>query len=454
MSEEHTSEVKSLARNYGLITTTAIVVANMIGSGIFITSGQMAANLPGPLWVLGCWLFGGLIALSGALCYAELATRMPEAGGEYVYLKKLYHPSLGFLTGWTSFFVGFSAPIALSALGFIEYFALGVLNRFTGLDPGTVHIAKKTGAIILILIFTALHYIGHNLGGKVQNALTSLKIIIILGLSCAGLLLGSGSWANLSTHTHLDLGGFALAPAMIMVMFAYSGWNASAYIAGEVKRPRRTLPVSLAVGTGVVILLYLFINLFYFYAAPYQELRGVVAVAEVASIKAFGGWLSDVLSGMIGIAMLSSLSAFILIGPRVYYAMAKDQLFFPFAGKIHTRFGVPSQAILIQGIIAVLMVIIGSIEQLLIYVGFALGIFPWLAIVGLFVARKRKIGEETVVKTSGYPWIPAFYLLSSLVLMVFVYIDRPQESTAAILTVAAGIPIYYLWIKGAKKVSG
>jgi APA family basic amino acid/polyamine antiporter len=218
---------------------------------------------------------------------------------------------------------------------------------------------------------------------------------------------------------------------MTLVMFAYSGWNASAYVAGEVRRPKRTLLVSMAAGTLVVILLYLAINVFIFSILPYGELQGNIAILEMASVRAFGDWMGNALGILIGFALLSSLSAFVFLGPRVYYAMAKDRLFLPFAGVLHPRTGVPGRSILVQGGIASFMVLIGSFEQLLIYTGFALHIFPWVAVLGLFWARKHGLGEATAVKIRGGPLVPLFFLVSSLFIMVFNALNRPLESIAA-----------------------
>jgi APA family basic amino acid/polyamine antiporter len=442
-----------LERKLGTVSATAIVVANMIGAGIFVTSGLIAAQLPSPGWVLICWFFGGLIAISGALCYAELSTRMPQAGGEYVYLKRLYHPVLGFLTGWTSFFVGFSAPIAASARGFAEYIFAGLDSPLSALSSTQVFIFKKATAISIILIFTFIHYLGLRFGSRVQNALTLLKILIVFGLAAVGILFGKGDFSNVSFEIDGAFSGLAFGTSMMLVMFAYSGWNASSYIAGELKQPRRTLPISLVAGTCIVIGLYLALNLFIFHAVPYAELNvpdkePTIAIVEEATVHAFGGWTGNVLGLLIALGLLSSLSAFIMIGPRVYYAMAKDRLFFPFASKVHSRYRVPGWSIVLQGATAVLMVMVGTFEQLLIYIMFALNIFPWLAIFGIFIARRRGVGEESVAKVWGYPVLPVFFLLSSLVIMAFNYMNRPLESSAAVVTVILGVPIYYLWRKG------
>jgi len=436
-----------IERKIGLFTATSIVVANMIGAGIFTTSGIMAANLPDSGWVILCWLVGGFIALAGALCYAELATRMPDEGGEYLYLRRLYHPALGFLTGWTSFVVGFSVPVAASAIAFSSYLCAGLENQLPVMDPSHLNLLQKAMSIIIIFIFTGIHYLGIRIGSGVQNVLTFLKVLLVVGLASLGLIFGKGDWSQIAFKTSGSIRGLAIGTSMMLVGFAYSGWNASAYIAGELKKPRRTLPLSLFTGTLIVVVIYVAINLFIFHSTPYTELQGTITVAETASVRAFGPWMGNGLSILIAFALLSSLSAYILIGPRVYFAMARDKLFFPFAARVHPKYGVPGRSILIQGSLAVVMVLVGSFEQLLVYMGFALSIFPWLAITGIFIARRRGLGDSNVVKVWGYPSVPIFYLITSLGLMLVAYVNRPLESSIAIMTVLLGIPCYFLWAK-------
>jgi len=417
-----------ITRKIGWITATSIVIANMIGAGIFTTSGLMAGNLPNPTWVLLFWFIGGMIAIAGAMCYAELATRMPEDGGEYLYLKRLYHPSLGFLSGWTSFFVGFSAPIAASALGFAEYIIPDEGLTVSGVviqDPVWI---KKVLALSVIVLFTVVHYMGHKWGSRIQNLLTAVKILIVFGLASLGMILGEGDWSNLQFQSGEAYGGLAIGTAMMLVMFSYSGWNASSYIAGEMKNPRKSLPLSLLLGTGIVIAVYLSVNLFIFRSLPFQEIQGTIAIFEKASIAALGEWIGRILGILSAIALLASLSAFIMIGPRIYFAMALDKLFFPFAARVHRRFGVPGRSILIQGSIAFIF-----------------------ALAGLFVARKKNIGESMAVRVTGYPVVPLFFLICSLLIMIIAYINRPLESTAAVITVLIGIPIYYIWAKNMGK---
>ena len=437
-------------RKIGLITAISIVIANMIGTGIFTTSGIMTVYLPGPIWVLGCWLLGGLLAMSGALCYAELATRMPEEGGEYIYLKTLYHPLLSFLTGWTSFLVGFSAPIAASALGAVNYIFMGMKENIPDFNPAYTQSYIKISAAAIILVFTMVHYLGVRVGSVVQNVLTGFKIVVVAGLVLLGLFSG-GDWSNLCIPTNQGVKSLAFGTAMMLVMFSYSGWNASAYIAGEIKNPNRYLPRSLILGTALVILIYLILNLFILLAVPYTNLTGQITVFESALKFVLGDWIGKVISIAIGIALFSSLSAFILLGPRIYFAMSRDRLFFSFASKIHPRFEVPGRSILIQGFVAVVLLLIGTFEQMLIYLGFALSIFPWLAVLGVFIARRRQINSTHAVKVWGYPVTPLLFLTGSLSLMIIAWINRPVESTAAILTIAGGIPVYYLWVRYIKK---
>ncbi|MBN1827387.1 MAG: amino acid permease [Candidatus Eisenbacteria bacterium] len=436
-----------IARRIGAVTATGVVIANMVGAGVFTTSGILAGRLPGSGWVLLAWVFGGLIALSGALAYAELATRMPEEGGEVVYLRRLFHPALGFLTGWTSLIAGFSVPVAASAIGAASYLSSGIGPMLGGAAPSDATI--RGIALLLIALFTVLHSTGVRPGASVQNTLTAMKILLVLVLAGAGLVLAGGAGRGgepiAFPREFPDGGNLAIGTAMMLVGFAYSGWNASAYIAGEVRRPRRTLPLSLVAGTCIVIVLYLLINLFVFRAVPFDELRGTITPVESAAARVFGPWMGRGLGTLVGFGLLSSLSAFLMIGPRVYFAMARAGLFFRFASRVHPRFGVPSRSVVLQGCLAAIMVMVGSFEQLLVYLGFALGVFPWLAVAGIFVARRRGIGEGTAVRTPGHPVTTLFYLTASLALLFAAWINRPVESTAAMISVAAGFPLYLLW---------
>jgi APA family basic amino acid/polyamine antiporter len=429
-----------LPRVVGPGTATSVVVANMIGTGIFTTTGLMLARLESGGLVLACWIIGGLLAVCGALCYAELGAMMPRAGGEYIYLHKVYGPLPAFLTGWTSFFVGFSAPIAATAVACTAYLsATGVL--------GETWLGQKSAALAVVLVLTAIHYRGVRWGAPVQNTLTSLKLLLLGGLILAGFLGGRGSWGFVSSSSPFWSSGQPgqLGIALLWVMFAYSGWNASAYLAEELNQPGRSLPRSLLLGTVTVMIVYVLINLLFFYAAPLDSLKGVIPIGDVATKHLFGPRAGNWFSLLIGFALLSSLSAYVFIGPRVYYAMARDHLFFRFAARIHPRFQTPALSIAAQGACAAVMILTGTFEQLLTYIGFALGIFPWMAVLGLILLRRRHPRQKRPYRVWGYPVVPVCYLVGMAWILGVAFLNRPLPSLLALLTVAGGIPVYYLF---------
>lgn len=433
-------------RQLGLFAVTNIVVANMIGVGIFTTSGLLMGDLKDPWIMLILWLVGGCLALLGALSYGELGAAMPMAGGEYAFLSRLFSPLLGFLSGWVSFMVGFSAPIAASAMGFSEYVlnAYPLLPEFSGLSAVTFN---KILAISVILIFSWVHSQGLSFGTGVQNVLTLMKVLLIVGLIALGFFFGSGdvSHFSLSTGDGLKMGNIkTYGLALMWIMFAYSGWNASTYIGSEIRNPTKNLPRSLFMGTGIVVLLYLLLNALFIYAIPADEMAGVIAIGGLAVEHLFGGATNILISILIAFALFSSLSAFIIIGPRVYYAMAKDGLFFKFVGKMHKKHDVPANAIWIQALIATVLVLSGTFDQILTFMGFALGIFPILAVYGVFRLRQRASHTK---RFPAYPWAQILFMAASLFILVLAFLERPLESSVAIGTVLIGIPIYYLFKK-------
>ena len=443
-----------LERKLGLFPLTNIVIANMVGAGIFTTSGLLMKDLHHPVVMLGLWVVGGLVALCGALSYGELGAAFPHAGGEYAFLSRLYHPILGFLSGWVSFFVGFSAPIAASAIGFSEY----LTRAFPGLlHPGIIGgaseaaVMKKLYAILIIAVFTFLHTRGLDTGARVQNALTGLKILLIVGLVAAGFAVGKGSLGHLvaAAPFRFDFGGLkTLGLSLMWIMFAYSGWNASAYVGSEVKNPSRNLPRSLLIGTGVVMLLYIALNLFYIYAIPPAQMEGVISVGGLAAGNLFGKSAETVLSVLISFALFSSLSAYLILGPRVYYSMARDGIFFKSIAYVDPKCSVPTRSIVLQGAIASAMVLFGTFEQLLTYMGFSLGIFPLLAVLGVFKLRRT---GRSAVKLPGYPVASAVYILIGATILVLAFLERPVESLVAVATALGGIPVYFFFKKSARK---
>jgi APA family basic amino acid/polyamine antiporter len=433
-----------LERKLGLFPLTNIVIANMIGSGIFTTSGLLMSDLGNPLLMLALWIVGGVIAFCGALAYGQLGVAMPDAGGEYAFLSKLYHPFLGFLSGWSSFIVGFSAPIAASAIGFSEYFVRAYPQLSVWGDPA---ILKKILAIAVILLFTGIHMRGIEFGARVQNVLTLSKVALIACLIFGGLVLGSGSLHHFSQGSQFSFsfdGGKKLGLALMWIMFAYSGWNASTYIGSEIRDPTRNLPLSLFLGTGVVMLVYILLNIIFVYAVPPGEMKGVISIGGLAAGKLFGPSVEGVFSLLISFALFSSLSAFIILGPRIYYAMAKDRLFFEGLMRVHPRFKVPTRAIALQGAMSAVMVLSGTFDQILTVMGFALGVFPLFAVAGVF--RLRSLGT-TSPTFSGYPWAPLIYLVTGVLILLLSFFQRPVESSIAILSLLTGVPAYIYFKK-------
>jgi APA family basic amino acid/polyamine antiporter len=432
---------KFLERKLGLFPVTNIVIANMIGAGIFTTSGLLMSDLDNPLLLVFLWLVGGVIALSGALCYGEIGASIPEAGGEYAFLSRLYHPILGFLSGWVSFIVGFSAPIAASAIGFSEYLYRAYPPMFE-MDIIGVGMAKKIYSLLIIGVFTGIHLRGVEFGAKIQNYLTLLKVALVLFLIIFGFSLGQGSFKHFdeSTSFTLDFGGWKTIGLSIMwIMFAYSGWNASVYIGSEIKNPIKNLPRSLILGTGIVIVLYALLNVLFIYAIEPQEMKEVISIGGLAVGKMFGQAVESLFSLMIAFALFSSISAFIILGPRVYYAMARDGYFFKFASKVHTTYKVPYLSIIFQGIISMVIVLSGTFDQILTYMGFSLGIFPILVILALF---KLRINNKSVLRLPGFPLTAIIYLLAAVCMLTLSFFERPMESGIAIVTVLLGIPAY------------
>lgn len=433
-----------LSRELRLFSATNIVVANMIGVGIFTTSGLLLQELGSPALMLVLWLGGGIMALCGAICYGQLGAAMPRAGGEYVYLSSLFHPLLGFLSGWVSFFVGFSAPIAASSLGISEYLGRAFPDLVAWGNPELI---KKALAILVILSLTVVHLRGMRFGSRVQNYLTLGKVLLIAVLVVAGFALGQGDFTNFQRGANPEPGveGWKAAGLSFMwIMFAYSGWNASGYIGSEIRNPGRNLPLSLIVGTGIVLLLYLSLNVLFVYAATPQEMAGVIAVGDLAASKLFGGPAATAISVLISFALLSSVSAYIILGPRVYYAMARDGYFFKALADVHPVLRVPSKSLILQFFIAIVMVMSGTFDQILTYMGFCLGIFPIVAVIGVFKLRSSGADPR---RMPFYPIAPVLFVSVSLMILVLAYLERPFESSIALLTVCLGIPIYAIFAR-------
>ena len=435
----------TLDRRLGPIDAAAIVLSNVIGGGIFITPPIVAAMVPSAQPMLAVWIVGGLLAFAGAMAYAELAALRPRAGGEYVYLREAFGPLPAFLTGWTSFVAGFSGAVAASAVGMAGYlgrfFPAAADSRPLFDLPFLTVSPQALVALSGIAALTAIHVLGLGPGRLVQNLLTALKVTGLMAFVAAGFGVGQGSVANFTGGTPVVASSWLLA--LIPVMFSYSGWNAAVYVAEEVRNPGRNVPIALAVGTAAVGLVYAALNLLYLYAMPIGELAALdTGVVDATAQRLFGFVFANTLAIFTIISIAASISAMVLAGPRVYYAMARDGLFFDAAARVHPRYRSPAVAILAQGAWSGILVLSGTFEQLVEYTGFAVVLFSGIAVAALFKLRRDNPNEPRPFKAIGYPLAPAVFALASLVIVVNAVWRTPDTSGAGLLVIASGLPAY------------
>jgi basic amino acid/polyamine antiporter, APA family len=452
-----TPRTTSLLRQLGIGSATALVISNMIGTGILTTSGFLAGQLGSATLVLSIWGVGAVCALAGAFCYSELGVNFPSSGGEYVYLTEAFGPTWGFMTGWISFFAGFSAPIAAAALAFSDY--LGHFFPNLRLDSAR-HIAgsgawelRWGGAQILassiVALFTVINCLGIRRTARVQNVLTSLKVLIILAFLVLGFAFGEGSWQNFhepAVRTSITPLFAQFFVSLFYIYVSYSGWNAATYVAEELKHPSRTLPLSLLYGTGLVAALFIGLNVLFIYAVPLESMKGVVAVGALAAQHLFGPAVAGIFSAAMALSLLATVNAEITIGPRVYYAMAKNGAFFSVAAKVDPRWHTPVIAILCQGVCAILMTV-SPFLNLLLYIGLLLNFFAVLSVVSLFIFRRRRGWQKLGVVSFAYPLVPAFFVAIGVYMTILGVMLRPGISAVAVLTVAAGAAVYHFRLR-------
>ena len=441
-----------LVRQLSLFDATMILMGIVIGSGIFMTTGLMAESLPSGGMLLLVWIVGGVVTLSGALVYAELGAAMPEAGGQYVYLREAYGPLVAFLSGWVIFLVYMCGGIALLGVAFSEYFgsffpSLSTHTYLIATDAFTVS-SGQVVAVVLIILFSIANYIGVVFGKTVQNTLTVIKIGAILLLIVFGLLVDKGVSVDLSFDTQgmsfnqLLVG---VGVAMVAVFWAFDGWNNVNFVAGEIKKPARNLPLALILGTTLVAILYVLVNVVYLKAMPISEMAGIVTIADSASTVLFGSAATVFLTVAILISIVGSLNGSVLVGARVYYAMAKDGLFFQKMATVHTRFKTPSVAIGTQAVWASVLALSGTVEQLFTYMIFSAVIFWVITVMGVFTLRKKQPDLPRPYKTWGYPVTPIIFIVACIGILINTLFESPVESLAGLGITAIGIPVYLYW---------
>lgn len=448
------AERSALERRLGPLDAAAIIVSNVIGGGILFTPPLIAASVPNPILFLSTWLAGGVLAFLGAMAYAELAALRPRAGGEYVYLRDAYGQMAGFLTGWTSFVAGFSGAAAASAGFFVIY-----LDRFVpGVADTTplfvipipylpITFSRQTLMACAVVIAIAwVHIRGVGPGRLVMNVLATLKVAAFVGFIALGLSFGAGSPGNLQqAAAPVRAAGWMFA--LIPIMFTYSGWNASAYMAEEIRNPGRNLPLSLALGTGAVIAIYLLLNVLFLYVMPIGELAAVQgSVLDRVADRLLGVRAGDVMGIVSIISLAAGINAYTFAGPRVYFAMARDGAFFRGAARVHRRYQTPAIAIAAQAAFTLLLILTGSLDALANYVGFAITLFLGLAVAAVFVLRAREPDAPRPFRALGYPVTPAIYVLASFAIVVNAFYTDLRRTLIGSAIILAGIPLYF-WFK-------
>ena len=414
-----------IGRRLGITSAAGLVVANMIGAGVFTTSGFALADLGSPELVLLAWAIGGCIALCGALSYGALAQRIPESGGEYTFLSRIVHPLAGFLSGWVSLLAGFTAPIAAAALGLQAYLS-GVLE--IGAQP-------EWTASAAILVAGAMHGVRMRDGLRIQNLAVALKLLGIAVLVSVGL-----AWLPervVVPEPKLDLGAFAVT--LVWISFAYSGWNAAVYVAGEVRDPERNVPRALLVATLVVMTAYLGLNAVFVYAAPLEVLAGRADIGAAAAEALGGPVMRSSVSVLVALALFTSISSMVMAGPRVYARMAQDGLFPERFGRVGD---VPGAAVALQVALSIIVVWISTLAELLGYIGFTLGLSAAAAVTALVLLRRREGAAR--VPIPGYPWIPGVFIAATLSISIAMAVREPGQALAGLATVGTGIPLYFV----------
>lgn len=417
----------------GFYTAISLVIANMIGTGVFTSLGFQLFDIHSVFTILVLWLLGGIISFCGALVYGELGVAIPRSGGEYVYLSKLMHPSIGFLSGWVSSTVGFAAPVALASM------ALG-----TYVHKIIPEINITVCALTVVTIITFIHSTNLKVGSGFQKVLTFIKLVVIVGFIIAGFVHTPGHEITIAPQptsmNEIFSAGFWVS--LIYVSYAYSGWNAASYLAGDMENPQKNLPKALLLGTLIVTIIYVLLNFVFLYSAPMAELTGVLEIGHVSAAHIFGETIGKLMSIIIAFLLLSSISAMIMAGPRIIKSMGEDLPMLSVLARTNKN-KVPYAAVITQSFITVILIISSQFESVLTFVGFSLSIFTFLTVSSVFILRAKKMSNSGY-KTWGYPVTPILFLLLNAFTIYFVFKQKPTESLLGLLNVAIGGLIYFI----------
>jgi len=431
-----------LDRQLGLMDACMLVVASVIGAGIFFTPGQVAELLPSPGWMMAAWLAGALLSVAGALANAELGAMFPRAGGNYVYLREAVHPLAGFLVGWLSFLAIYAGTIAALSAAFAE----GLVLRL-GLEEAAI----LPIAVSVTLAVSAINYVGVRWGAAANNLTSAFKIAALLAFVLLGPWLGVGDAGRLLAGPADGAGPItatAFGRALSPVLFSYLGWNASVYVASEIRDPDRNVPRSLFLGLGICAAIYLLVNGVYLFALPMDELMGVPDAGEAAGLALFGPVGGSLVAVFVMISVLGTLNATVLVGPRIAYAMALDRLFLPGVERVHAGFGTPTVSIAVQALVAIgLLLLLRSFPSALDFTVFAILLATMSDVVALYVLRRRRPDHPRPYRAWGYPWVPGLYLLANLAIATAMLIGSPFECAASLAMLLAGVPLYLLFVR-------
>ena len=421
-------------KKFSLWTAIAVVVANMVGTGIFTSLGFQLLDIRSPFVLMMLWVVGGVTALCGALTYAELSARLPRSGGEYNFLSQIWHPGAGFVSGWVSATIGFAAPIALAAMTFGAY-----------LSAVFPEVDQTLSASLLVVALTILHCISRAASGGTQSMMTALKVLLIL-VFCFMVAIFSEQPQTFSLAPQIGdqtlVLSSAFAVSLIYVNYGYTGWNAATYITNEIEDPQKNLPIILISGTLIVMVLYLLLNYFFLFGAPIEALEGKIEIGVIVAEQALGEVGGSVMGGLLSLMLISTVSAMVLAGPRVLQVIGEDFKIFSFLSTV--RQGVPIVAILFQSAIALGFILSSTFESVLVFAGFVMGLNTVFTVAGVFVLRFRKIGEEGIYRTWGYPVTPLIYLGLTIWTLTYILINRPEEGLNGLALIGTGLVIYYL----------